>query len=84
MLSTITSNVLTKFTLCFPSFYRARENQARWWNSVDDALDRFSPRVEVTLVMRAAQFRVEGAKVEDLAQKYFPLMWKNGKVVFVI
>jgi len=84
MLSTITSSVFTKFTLCFPSFYSARENQARWWNSVDDALDRFSPRVDVTLVMRAAQFRVEGGRVEGLAQKYFPLMWKNGKVVLVL
>jgi len=83
-LSTITSNVFAEFTIRFPPFYNASKNQAHWWNSVDGMLDRFSLCVDVTLVMRAAQYRAEGGKVEDLAEKYFPLMWKNGKVVLVL
>ena len=83
VLSTITSNVFIKFTICFPPSYTARKNQARWWNSVDDALDRFRPRVDVTLVT-TAQDRVEGGVVEDLVKIFFPSMSKDGKVVLML
>ena len=82
-LSTITSNVFTKLTICFPPLYSASGDQARWWNSVDDVLGRFRPPVNVTLVMTARN-RVGGGNIEDLAEKYFPSMWENGKMVLVL
>ena len=80
---TITSKVFTDFTIRFPRFYTASKDQARWWNLVDDALDRFSPRVDVTLVM-ADCWIVGNDKIKGLVKIFFPSTWKKGKVYLVL
>jgi len=80
-LSTITSKVFTDFAIRFSPFHTGSENQARWWNSVDDMLDRFDPCV--TLVLEA-KHRAGVGKTGDLVEMYFPSMWKKGKVVFTL
>jgi len=80
VLSTVTSNAFNKFTIRFPPVYTAKKNQARRWDLVNDVLDRFSPCVDVSLVMTAQ----DRGKTEDLVKKYFPLMWEKGKVDLVL
>ena len=52
----------------------------RGWNSVDNMLDRLSLCEDVTLVVRPQHSVVED-KFKELIEKYFPLMWENGRVV---
>ena len=81
VLSTITSNVFTEFTICFPQFYMFSEDQTRWWNSVDNVLDRLgSLYKDVTLVVRPLEW-ARGDTLEVLMRGWFPLMWKHGKVI---
>lgn len=56
------------------------EDQVRGWNSADNVLDRLSLCEDVTLVVRR-QHRVAEDKFKKLVEKYFPLMWENGRVV---
>jgi hypothetical protein len=52
----------------------------REWNLVDDVLDRLSLCEDVILVVRPQGYRVDD-RFKDLIEKYFPLMWENGRVV---
>lgn len=65
------------------SFHNASENQVREWNSVDNVLDRLSLYEDVTLVLRP-QHRITESGFKELVEKYFPLMWENGRVVLVL
>jgi len=83
-LSTITSNVFTELTIRVTrmsfSLRDTDENQLCGWNSVDNMLDRLSLCEDVTLVMRL-QYWVTNMEFGELMEKYFPLMWENGRVV---
>ena len=52
----------------------------RGWNSVDDVLDRLSLYEDVTLVVRPQHCTMQD-QFTGLIEKYFPLMWENGRVV---
>ena len=82
-LSTITSDVFTELAVRIPPFYGASEYQVRAWNPIDDVLDRFNPRVGVTLIVRL-RFWPVGDEFKDLVKLCFPSMWKNGKVVIQV
>jgi len=52
----------------------------REWNSVDKVLDRLNLCEDVTLVLRSQDWvGLERLKVST--EKYFPLMWRKGRVV---
>jgi len=53
------------------------------WNSVDNALDRLSLRVGVTLVVRALWW-MEEYDLMDVIEGYFPSMWKKGRVTLQV
>ena len=84
MLSTITSNVFTELTICIARvsfmFHTASEDQVRGWNSVDNVLDRLSLCEDVTLVIRLQHWVIDD-KLRGLVERYFPLMWDNGRIV---
>lgn len=83
-LSTITSDKFTELTIYIArvshSFTTASENQVRGWNSVDNVLDRLSLCEDVTLVVRPRHWTIDD-QFKGLIEKYFPLMWENGRVV---
>ena len=83
-LSTVTSSTFTELTICItrvsPSFDNASEDQVYGWNSVDNVLDRLSLCEDVALVLKPQQWIMED-KFKELIEKYFPLMWENGRVV---
>jgi len=83
---TITSHVFTKLAISIApvSLFRAvSENLVRWWNLVDNVLDRLSLCEYVTLVVTATEW-VETDKFGEGIKKYFPLMWEKGRVVLEI
>jgi len=47
---------------------------------IDNVLDRFSLCDDVTPVVRLEN-SVLRDRFKELAERYFPLMWENGKVV---
>lgn len=55
----------------------------RGWNSVDNVLGRLNLRKGATLVVRPQRWVAED-KFKELMEKYFPLMWKSGRVVLKI
>jgi len=83
-LSTITSNAFTELIIWITrvsfSFHTTNESQIRWWNSVDNVLDRLSLCEDVTLVVKLQQW-VVGGEFEGSVEKCFPLMWENRRVV---
>lgn len=83
-LSTVTSNEFAEVTIYIARVSHScptpSEDQLRRWNSVDDVLDRLSLCEDVTLVVRLQEWTI-GSRFEDLVEKYFPLMWENGRVV---
>jgi hypothetical protein len=75
--------VFTELIICIArvsSFQTANENQLRGWNSVDNVLDRLSLCEDVMLVVKPQHWVIED-KFKRLIEKYFPLMWENGRVV---
>jgi len=82
-LKTITSNAFTKLTVCVDrvtlSLRATGENYVREWSAVDNVLDRLSLCEDVTLVVRLDEW-VEMDKFGKMVEKYFPLMWENGRV----
>jgi len=52
----------------------------RGWNAVDNVLDRLSLCEDVMLVVRMEHW-VVGEEFDELIERYFPLMWENGRVV---
>ena len=78
-LSTIISDVFTDLTISVPTFYITDEDEVRGWSPFDDVLDRLSPCVSVTVILVMRPLVCD--EFVDLVRKYFPLMWKNGKVV---
>ena len=82
-LSTITSKVLTKLTVAIAAATFSNENAARSWSPLDTVLDRFNLCEDVALVIRLKE-RVEEDLSKRLTKRYFPLMWKNGRVVFEV
>ena len=83
-LSTITSNVFIKLTICIARvsfmFHTPNEDRVRGWNSVDNVLDRLSLCEDVTLVIRLQDWVVDDT-FKGLVERYFPLMWENGRIV---
>ena len=56
------------------------EYRARGWNSVDGVLSQLNLCKDATLVLTPQQWlRPDRFKV--LTERYFPLMWKNRRVV---
>ena len=86
-LPTITSNVFTKLTISINldpfSCGAANENLVRGWSPVDRMLNRFGLCEDVTLAVRVENW-VEELDLRGLIEKYFPLMWGNGRVVFEV
>ena len=83
-LSTITSNVFTKLTVCIIAMpFSTRAAIENSGGSVDPVLDRFSLCEDVSLVMRM-QGRMEEEESKGLAEKCFPLMWRSVKIVIEV
>jgi len=76
-LSTIPSKVLTKLTV---SVFITSSDAANKWHFVDNVLDHFSLCDDVTLVASPPHWTVKD-EFKELAERLFPLMRKNGRMV---